>query len=54
MTKNKPQIHQLPKKTIESIKENNQLDSELYQFSKQRLIKQLNDLGLYHRRNKLV
>ncbi|OIJ18540.1 hypothetical protein BKP45_19035 [Anaerobacillus alkalidiazotrophicus] len=42
ITKNKPQIHQLPKKTIESIKENNQLDNELYHFSKLRLLKQLN------------
>jgi hypothetical protein len=44
VTKEKPAIDNLPEKTIDLIKENNQIDIELYQFAKKLLIKKINNL----------
>ncbi len=50
MTKNKPQVEHLSPRIIASIKENNQLDMELYRLSKQKLMKQLNNFRSTQRR----
>jgi hypothetical protein len=47
VTKNRPPKEELPASTIDSILKNNSFDVELYQFSKQLLIDQINNLDSF-------
>ncbi|BCU82981.1 hypothetical protein JIR001_27640 [Polycladomyces abyssicola] len=45
VTKRRPQKQQIPKELIHIIKQNNALDLQLYHYTKQLLIRQINNLN---------